>query len=165
MAAKLVVNRDGTKRTIIINHNHTFTKNELLLAKKETQCSICLDDQEEDRTYMVLDCDHIFHTGCILKWLSANENHSCPLCRHDQVDQFKTREDCHWLDQALYSVTKELTQVDKQKNKQCYICRDQIEDDRWFELKCGHIWHHSCFKTWINKRNVCPLDNRTPIYQ
>ena len=156
---KVVIEKDGVKRTIVISTRHTFTKNELILAEKETQCSICLSDQE-DQTYLTLECGHFYHTGCIIKWLSADEDHGCPTCRH-QKPELKTRDDCIWLHQALFNITKTTQDPDRQ----CCICRNSLEDDRWFELTCNHMYHHLCFKTWINKRNVCPLDNRSPVYQ
>ena len=40
----------------------------------------------------------------------------------------------------------------------CAICHTEIEDgDRVGDLPCGHIMHIHCLKTWIPRRNVCPL--------
>ena len=42
-------------------------------------CSICLElFQAQDMT-STLDCEHIFHAGCIKEWLFRNP--SCPLCK------------------------------------------------------------------------------------
>lgn len=163
MATKVITYQNGSKRTISITNKNIFLRNELLLAEKDTKCPICLEgDQDELRTYLVLECGHIYHTGCILKWLTKDENNGCPTCRQKFSDQLiKSRGDCIWLDQALFKVTKIL----KDENPHCYICRNSLEDDRWLELKCGHTWHHICFKSWIEKRNVCPLDNNYPIYK
>ena len=29
----------------------------------------------------ILDCDHIFCFTCIFKWIEANYNPTCPMCR------------------------------------------------------------------------------------
>jgi Ring finger domain len=40
----------------------------------------------------------------------------------------------------------------------CPICHTEIEEgDRVGDLPCNHIMHIECLKTWIVRRNVCPL--------
>ncbi len=46
-----------------------------------TTCSICICDFEEGEELRLLPrCGHIFHTDCILPWLTEKKN-SCPLCQ------------------------------------------------------------------------------------
>lgn len=161
--SKIYIEKNGQERIIKVLGYHRFSQNELILAQKETCCGICLDDNpSDDSSYLLTSCNHIFHAECIIKWLSADKNNTCPMCRNDSVE-LKTREDCIWLDQAIFDLTKNLIDL-CEENPSCYLCRDQFEDNRWIELKCGHKWHHLCFTTWINKKNVCPLDNKTPNY-
>lgn len=42
------------------------------------QCPICLDDIS-DNSY-TLECNHKYHTECIVKWF-RNNNNTCPLCK------------------------------------------------------------------------------------
>ena len=42
-------------------------------------CSICLDIMHEKLYIIELECNHRFHAGCILKWVTQNQ--CCPLCR------------------------------------------------------------------------------------
>ena len=43
------------------------------------QCSVCICDFEEGEALRQLPCMHVYHTGCIDKWM---ESHStCPNCR------------------------------------------------------------------------------------
>ena len=158
---KVSIERDGISRTIILSSRHCFSKPELELAEKNTTCPICLDESDEEINFMVLACNHIYHSECIIKWLSSDERNGCPLCRQEHVGDFREREDCFWLDEALFSVTKKRPDAEVT----CFICRNMYEDDLWFELECGHFWHHKCFQRWINCRNVCPLDNLTPRYK
>lgn len=45
-----------------------------------TDCSVCLNEFEEDETLRLLPkCSHAFHLPCIDTWLRAHKN--CPLCR------------------------------------------------------------------------------------
>lgn len=39
-------------------------------------CSICM---ESEGGQIRLDCGHMFHKDCVLKWLKKNK--SCPICR------------------------------------------------------------------------------------
>ena len=51
-------------------------------AQEPEQCSICFeicDDSESPCCQ--LECKHKFHTSCIFKWMSKNNN--CPLCRKE----------------------------------------------------------------------------------
>ena len=45
-----------------------------------TACSICLEDFTKDEKLRLLPCGHIFHTSCILPWLTKRAT-SCPLCK------------------------------------------------------------------------------------
>jgi len=69
----------------------------------ETSCSICLDalappangaaddaaggggssgaGGSEDSCVCVLNCNHQFHRGCLLKWRRTTSNLACPLCK------------------------------------------------------------------------------------
>uniref|UniRef100_A0A8C1BJX1 E3 ubiquitin-protein ligase RNF181 n=1 Tax=Cyprinus carpio carpio TaxID=630221 RepID=A0A8C1BJX1_CYPCA len=48
-------------------------------ADKALKCPVCLLEFEEQETVREMPCKHLFHTGCILPWLS--KTNSCPLCR------------------------------------------------------------------------------------
>ena len=42
----------------------------------------------------------------------------------------------------------------------CLICMEELEEGgRIGDLSCQHCFHVDCLKTWIKKRNVCPLCN------
>jgi len=44
-------------------------------------CSICLDEYNEGQMVrMLLPCRHLFHTDCIVPWLTQRSNY-CPLCK------------------------------------------------------------------------------------
>jgi len=43
---------------------------------ESTRCPICLSDLEEATK---MPCGHLFHNGCLLKWLRAHN--TCPVCR------------------------------------------------------------------------------------
>lgn len=43
-------------------------------------CSICLDEFKVDEEASEMPCKHVFHSGCVEKWLQIHG--SCPVCRY-----------------------------------------------------------------------------------
>lgn len=50
-------------------------------------CVICLDPISKERS-MHLDCNHVFHTSCMLRYIAASLKNrvQCPVCRRDVID-------------------------------------------------------------------------------
>lgn len=96
----LLDNVDVTEKNLDVlyfNTNKLYTENNIKIRKviqeyistkfviKEScggdYCLICLDVIEDDN-YILLSCNHRFHTVCINTWYTVNE--SCPSCRKRQ---------------------------------------------------------------------------------
>ena len=65
-----------------------------IVAKSETQCkfrssseqcSICLDDFDKGDRLRVLHCGHMYHTDCIMPWLTKQRS-NCPMCKKSFED-------------------------------------------------------------------------------
>lgn len=51
-----------------------------------TTCSICIEEFESgERLRMLPRCKHVFHTECILPWLTERQG-CCPLCKSNVID-------------------------------------------------------------------------------
>lgn len=56
------------------------------------------------------------------------------------------------------------TDDDDQLDTQCIICFQKLQHgDRIGDLLCGHEFHADCLKTWLRRRNTCPLCNASNI--
>ena len=64
------------------------------------ECSICLEEMKDYKNIIILDCRHVFHTKCILKWSKSNNNISylsdririksdCPLCKKNYIKDLR----------------------------------------------------------------------------
>lgn len=51
------------------------------LLNDEDECSVCLEDFEENCKIRVLLCKHVFHEKCIMSWIFKKQQ--CPVCRTD----------------------------------------------------------------------------------
>lgn len=69
---------DGSLKTKVVLSFHDLPR----------ECSICQDDMKQGENVLRLSCCHIFHSECIMAWLS--KNNSCPLCRFEMPSTVST---------------------------------------------------------------------------
>ena len=50
------------------------------LENEQELCSICLSELKENEKLHILDCNHTFHTDCIIEWFRKSNNGKCPCC-------------------------------------------------------------------------------------
>lgn len=55
---------------------------------EDHQCAVCLDEFEPDSEITALPCRHVFHTDCILPWLTERQS-KCPLCKFDVLQHLR----------------------------------------------------------------------------
>tara|TARA_E500000178_G_scaffold320819_1_gene344223 strand:- start:327 stop:647 length:321 start_codon:yes stop_codon:yes gene_type:complete len=53
--------------------------NRFTTVTNNTECSICLDSDENEK--IKLECDHSFHKNCLEEWYIKSKNKNCPVCR------------------------------------------------------------------------------------
>ncbi|CAL9199843.1 RING-H2 finger protein ATL74-like [Musa acuminata AAA Group] len=61
------------------------TYGELVAEQEEAAaatCAVCLSEVgRRERVWELRNCRHVFHRGCLDRWLDHDEHLSCPLCR------------------------------------------------------------------------------------
>nr|GEX74327.1 hypothetical protein [Tanacetum cinerariifolium] len=46
----------------------------------------------------------------------------------------------------------------KEEIDTCAICYDEYEENKKFgKLQCGHLFHMDCIKSWLSRKNSCPM--------
>lgn len=45
------------------------------------ECCICLSRLRERACSQLVDCNHIYHTSCLMQLLDTMSNANCPMCR------------------------------------------------------------------------------------
>ena len=51
---------------------------------KSTECTICLENFDEEDDIIITKCKHMFHKSCIKKWL-IDYSVKCPICKKDII--------------------------------------------------------------------------------
>ena len=46
-------------------------------------CSICYENMIPDNSYTINECNHTFHSKCLLDWFRRSDASSCPYCRNN----------------------------------------------------------------------------------
>jgi len=69
-------NNNSLDQSVIASLN-TFKVGEDILSEN---CVICADLYKEEEFVIKLNCDHIFHKKCLIKWFE--KDNTCPLCRN-----------------------------------------------------------------------------------
>lgn len=60
------------------------------------KCAICHEELINE-TYKLPECNHIFHTNCIMTWFRApTGNNKCPLCNNSGINNLKDLDNLHW---------------------------------------------------------------------
>ena len=77
----LHINKPISKNLKTFNYIDAY--NNLIIDEKikEDNCSICMEQFQDNETVVQLECNHLFHKNCIDPWKEANEK--CPLCKTD----------------------------------------------------------------------------------
>tara|TARA_B110000027_G_scaffold122614_1_gene137757 strand:+ start:1184 stop:1876 length:693 start_codon:yes stop_codon:yes gene_type:complete len=63
-------------------------------ADEKEICSICFSNMSSEDSHTLEECDHRFHTKCILKWFRSKQD-TCPLCRKHPLVKLKAPDVFH----------------------------------------------------------------------
>jgi hypothetical protein len=74
-------NQPQMERTDHIVELETFKYSEIKNEIDDKDCSICLNEFDDDCEISILTCTHIFHKDCMIEW--GKYKQSCPVCREE----------------------------------------------------------------------------------
>jgi hypothetical protein len=76
----------GVSSSMIESHMPKFTySSKYPKSEEENRCAICLDDLKPRNVCRQTQCNHVFHSKCIEKWLKKNA--ICPVCRGEALNR------------------------------------------------------------------------------
>jgi hypothetical protein len=85
--------------------------------------------------------------------ISIEENKSVPTSLYLKTRIYKLEEPFEKAETGLESIADE-----NDLDTACIICFQALADgDRVGALTCDHTFHVDCLKSWLKRRNVCPL--------
>jgi hypothetical protein len=64
-------------------------------------CSICYEPLESETTYRINECNHIFHSNCLLNWFRSSYDASCPNCRNIQENKINNNDNTILFDMKI----------------------------------------------------------------
>jgi hypothetical protein len=79
LQVSIIEKRDASKIIAKIKKNIVSIED----INKTVTCSICLEEFNSEKDISFLDCEHIYHTDCIIEWI--NKEPTCPLCRNNEL--------------------------------------------------------------------------------
>ncbi len=82
-------NRHFMEDIIVTTDENTLNKLNIFKITKDMNenCTICMEEMNEDEEYFDINCKHIFHKNCLETYLK-NYNHICPVCRNEIGNSF-----------------------------------------------------------------------------
>ena len=93
-----------------------------------------------------------------------NQSLENTLNNFDNFDNFDNLEDVKvTLSEEEFDKLEIPKDISLLQNKQCNICLDDFSEDDFnaktlIKLKCNHIYHRCCLKTWLTKQSTkCPV--------
>lgn len=116
------------------------------------ECCICLSPMREE--IFKTECNHSFHTDCIMQWLNTND--TCPICRGNILSS-KHISNRYYMSPLTRRQRETLERV-----FHCYYCNNRISE-RVFKVNVNgrtKTVHQDC---WISRPSDLPY--HPPIEQ
>jgi hypothetical protein len=124
------------------------------------ECCICLDSLVKETGVYTSSCGHLFHLGCIGRWILKNE--SCPYCRHEFVEKEKIAEDEEESEE-------EEEDYDADEDEQSFTGQGlrwrRTESGRWRVFTGQHIpeFDPEVHALWVMRKTFEMLENEQSI--
>jgi len=65
-------------------------------------CPICHDSLNDQHSYEISECKHIFHSDCLITWLRTG-NSKCPYCNSVSTNYIENEDDGHYCNKKSFT--------------------------------------------------------------
>jgi len=131
------------------------------------ECMICRDELQCSQCYTLPECNHTYHTNCIVSWF-RNGDSRCPYCGNKGINNKNTSNmgeylsrtsnnryySMHYEAQSLVDIRKNIYLKKYDTNKRCLQIRKQFEKIKILE----ETYKSECEKMRVYKQSL----NETP---
>ena len=118
-----------------------------LIDPNNRECCICLEENKLDDLVTRLPCAHIFHTHCIIDWLS-NHSCTCPVCRYElptdypqyeegRIERMKLRKPRYAMHELKRMAVSDLLELNRRPLSGAFEKKDLIQsliDNDWIDI-------------------------------
>ena len=121
----------------------------------KTKCPICYDLLNSQDIYTIPDCNHTFHTNCIVHWFRNGYSH-CPLCNHSGLGTTK-------YTNTSITPFHNLVKHNKTKFKLINKYAEQNKGPKWLQEKIT-VYNNNQLKIKQIKQQIKTISNSEGVY-
>jgi hypothetical protein len=149
--------------------SHTSANDEI--QNEEEICPICYEILYEKISHTIMECEHKFHSSCLIEWFRTSNNTSCPYCRNTkdrELNCYNRYNDILFNMKVKFSKTKkspkEFTKLINQYQKLKLKVRMLDKEYKEVCKKVNKIDRNLSYKEYLTQRKLL-MKNKRSIFK